>query len=424
MHKSFDIVIIGAGACAGFFTAFMNAGGFSGKLRVLIIEKLSKPFKKIAASGNGRCNYSNESISPRDYISIKPDRSFESVFFDKIKSFDFKGYLNDNLIYSRSDEYGRLFPFTNSAKTMTGFLETNLLCSGFETLFDTACRGVERPREGGMFKIKCENVKTGEKLSVESAALVFACGGAAYPQLGTDGSAFEIIKKTGHTFTGAAPSICALETPAGPLHKLGGIKLEARLKYKDFERTGEILFTDYGISGPNALYLSPHVSRDLYAGKKVRVSIDFLPVPALSPDYFTSKAGCQNEYLNLDLFSGVFNRDFLKAFFRDSGFIIEMCSKESAVKIHSALKNYETDILRVRPFNEAQVSLGGVCCGEIDPHTLESRLVKNLYFAGEVIDYTGGCGGYNIHQAAVCARILSESLVAAFGVKTGVKRNN
>ncbi len=418
MHKNFDIVIIGAGACAGFFTAFMNAGGFSGKLRVLIIEKLSKPFKKIAASGNGRCNYSNENVSPRDYISIKPDRAFESVFFDKIKAFDFRGYLNDNLIYSRSDEYGRLFPFTNSAKTVIGFLEDNLLRSGFETLFDTACRSVERLREGAGFKIKCENLKTGEKLSVESAALVFACGGAAYPQLGTDGSAFDIIKKTGHALTGVAPSICALETPAGPLHKLGGIKLEARLKYRDFERTGEILFTDYGISGPNALYLSPHVSRDLYAGKKVRVSIDFLPVAALGPDYFTSRAGGPDEYLNLDLFSGVFNRDFLKAFFRVSGFILEMCSKESAAKIYSALKNYETEILRVRPFGEAQVSLGGVCCAEIDPHTLESRHVKNLYFAGEVIDYTGGCGGYNIHQAAVCAKTLCESLAAAFGIKT------
>ncbi|HOT74444.1 MAG TPA: aminoacetone oxidase family FAD-binding enzyme, partial [Candidatus Wallbacteria bacterium] len=405
-------------ACAGFFTAFMNAGGFSGKLRVLIIEKLSKPFKKIAASGNGRCNYSNENVSPRDYISIKPDRAFESVFFDKIKAFDFRGYLNDNLIYSRSDEYGRLFPFTNSAKTVIGFLEDNLLRSGFETLFDTACRSVERLREGAGFKIKCENLKTGEKLSVESAALVFACGGAAYPQLGTDGSAFDIIKKTGHALTGVAPSICALETPAGPLHKLGGIKLEARLKYRDFERTGEILFTDYGISGPNALYLSPHVSRDLYAGKKVRVSIDFLPVAALGPDYFTSRAGGPDEYLNLDLFSGVFNRDFLKAFFRVSGFILEMCSKESAAKIYSALKNYETEILRVRPFGEAQVSLGGVCCAEIDPHTLESRHVKNLYFAGEVIDYTGGCGGYNIHQAAVCAKTLCESLAAAFGIKT------
>ncbi len=445
IHKNeYDIAVIGAGTFTGFFAsfyadAFKNASRAKNTApRVIVIEKLSRPFKKIAASGNGRCNYSNSSIRESDYLQLENDEAFHSAALSSVRSLDIQRYLYDNLVFSRRDEYGRLFPYTNSAKTIVCFLENKLKNSCFETLFDTSCTGVKhmpakqpetsaggeydhnfnrahkraskyQTQEG--FIIECENLKTGRTLSINSKILIFACGGAAYPQLGTDGSAFGLIKKLGHSIPGPTPGICALETVKSPLNKLSGIKIEAGIKYKDFCRTGEILFTEYGLSGPNILYLSNLVSKDLYAGENTVIDIDFLPAAELNAEYFTSKIPSKELYSNFDIFSGVADRSFLNAFFSLTAIDGKArASKESAARIHATLKSYKIKILRARPFNEAQVSLGGVNCAEINPDTLESKIVKKLYFGGEAIDFTGGCGGYNIHFAAACARAAVNSI--------------
>jgi hypothetical protein len=440
--NEYDIAVIGAGTFTGFFACFyldaLNGAAIksSAAPRVAVIEKLSRPFKKIAASGNGRCNYSNSSITENDYLQLENDETFRRAALASVRSLDIALYLNGNLIFSRRDEYGRLFPFTNSAKTIVYLLETKLKKAGFETLFDTRCTRVQqRPADGraaagdGDYKdnagetgkdhaggkngfiIECENTKTGRTISINSKILILACGGAAYPQLGTDGSAFELIKKMGHSVSGPAPGICALETVKSPLNRLSGIKIEAGVKYKNFRRTGEILFTEYGLSGPNILYLSNPVSKDLYAKEKVVIDIDFLPAAELDAGYFTSKIASKEFYSNSDIFSGVADRSFLNAFFSMSAIDGNArASEESVTRIHAALKSHKIKILRARPFNEAQVSLGGVNCAEINPETLESKLIKNLYFGGEAIDFTGGCGGYNIHFAAVCARAAVKSI--------------
>ncbi len=443
--NEYDIAIVGAGTFTGFFACFyldaLNGAAIksSAAPRVAVIEKLSRPFKKIAASGNGRCNYSNSSISENDYLQLEDNETFRRAALKSVRALDIAQYLDDNLVFSRRDEYARLFPFTNSAKTVVYFLETKLKNAGFETLFDTRCTGAkqtqakESPCLSGRgeyidnsygadkyadkyagkdgFIIECENTKTGRTISINSKILILACGGAAYPQLGTDGSTFELIKKMGHSISGLAPGICALETVKSPLNRLSGIKIEAGVEYKNFRRTGEILFTEYGLSGPNILYLSNLVSKDLYAKEKVVINIDFLPAAKLDAGYFTSKIPSKEFYSNLDIFSGVADRSFLNAFFSMSAIDGDArASKESVTRIHAALKSHKVKILRARPFNEAQVSLGGVNCAEINPETLESKLIKNLYFGGEAIDFTGGCGGYNIHFAAACARAAVKSI--------------
>jgi hypothetical protein len=406
----YDIAIIGAGAFTGFFASFLNETGAAGKISAVAVEMLPRPFKKIAASGNGRCNYSNENFSAGDYISLEPDPDFEMAAFDSLRTLDLKKFFGDHLVPSRSDEYGRIFPFTNSSKTIVEFLEHNLKQSGIETLCDTRCDEAAPARHGSGFSIGCVDTKTGEQTSIYSNILIFACGGSAYPQLGSGGASFEVIKKFGHRIVGPVPGICALETSEKPFAKLSGLKLEARLKYKDFDRTGEILFTDYGISGPNVLYLSGRVTRDLFLGEKPFVTIDFLPAAQLSAKYFSERAASCLYNSPDDIFGGALNRDFLKAFVRAAG--MDRLNSDAALikRLHGALKNYKAGILRARPFAEAQVSLGGVRCAEITPDTLESKLVKNLFFAGELIDYTGGCGGYNIHFAAACARSLIKRL--------------
>jgi len=132
----YDIAIIGAGAFTGFFASFVNEAGAAGNAGIIAVEKLPRPFKKIAASGNGRCNYSNENFSAGDYISLEPDPTFERTAFDSLRTLDLKKFFGDHLVPSRVDEYGRLFPFTNSSKTIGEFFEHNLKQSGIETLCD------------------------------------------------------------------------------------------------------------------------------------------------------------------------------------------------------------------------------------------------------------------------------------------------
>ena len=406
----YDIAIIGAGAFTGFFASFLNEAGAAGNARIAAVEMLPRPFKKIAAAGNGRCNYSNEKFSSGDYISLEPDRAFEKAAFESIRSLDLKKFFGGRLVPSRSDEYGRLFPFTNSSKTIVEFLDDNLKRSKIETFCGTICDAASQAPDGRGFSIGCADSKTGERTAIYSDKLIFACGGAAYPQLGSGGASFELIKKFGHSIAGPVPGICALETAGKPFSKLSGLKLEARLEYKDFNRTGEILFTDYGISGPNVLYLSSRVTRDLFLDEKPVVTIDFLPAAQLSENYFSEAAASGLYNSPAEIFGGALNRDFVKTFVRACGMDRSGFDAALIKKIHGALKNYKAAIVRPRPFTEAQVSLGGVRCAEINHGALESKFVKNLFFAGEVIDYTGGCGGYNIHFAAACARSLVKRL--------------
>lgn len=403
-----DIAIIGAGAFTGFFAAFLDEAGAAGKARIVAVDKLARPFRKIAASGNGRCNYSNMSVSGENYISLEPDRAFDKAAARMVECLDLKQFFERRLVPSRSDEYGRLFPFTNASRTVVETLENCLRRAKIAPLLSTACRGASAAKGGG-FTLECQDVNTGERSSIHSEILIFACGGAAYPQLGTDGSSFSLIEGLGHSIAGPAPAICALETEGLRFAQLAGVKMEVRIRYGGFDRTGEMLLTDRGVSGPNVLYASGVVSRDLWRKEKPELTFDFLP--GLDEFFFISGAAAAGAASLADVFSGSINRDFLRAFARSVAVDVSASADTGAItRLFLMLKSHRVRALRTRPFEEAQVSLGGVRCAEVRPDTLESLLVRGVFFGGEVLDFTGGCGGYNIHFAASCARTVVKSL--------------
>ncbi len=412
-----DITIIGGGAFTGFFACFLyetfiNAPHKIKMPLITVIEKLSKPFKKISASGNGRCNYSNEKIDINNYLQLKEDNFFRRTAFEWIKSLDIRNFFEENLLFSRRDEYFRLFPYTNSAKTIINFFENRLKSTGIILLTDTLCSDIIIKRSGGgnIFTSVCRR-RTGEEVTLHSKILIYAAGGGAYGALGTDGTSFSLLKKHGHSVIGPAPAICALETRGAGFKNLDGLKLEARITHKDFSRTGEILFTNYGISGPDVLYASPGISKSIFSGEKVSIEIDFLPDKKFDSKRFLSKAGAAEFNSPIDLFTGAIDIKFLKTFLEVRGIKYNKANvKETVIQIYNALKSHKIHIKSCRPLCEAQVSLGGIPCDEIDALTLESKIIKNLYIAGEAVDFTGGCGGYNIHFAAACARRITDLL--------------
>lgn len=415
MENRYDIVIIGSGSAAGFLLSFFKGACAFSKAKILVLEKNLKPFRKIDASGNGRCNFSNSHITKKEYFSFSASNEWKEKAFETVEGFGLAEYLSRSGIPSYSDEYGRLFPYTNAAKTISWFLEKSFNSPGIEVRLGACVSSAKKNRNGDGFFVLWRERESDTEHKASADVLIFAAGGAAYPQLGTDGSAFSILKNLGHSVTAISPGIVPLKTKKNAMHELSGIKAEVCLTFKKaFKRQGEILFTDYGISGPNILYASNFISMALAAGEKPELTVDFLPEKNMTEKYFESIFSSSDKKTALDVFGGVFNHRLLKALI-DECFKgkIKLESKLSAadmLEIYRRLKIFKIQVESAMSFKEAQVSIGGVTCGEIDASSFESNIHKNLYIIGEALDYTGGCGGFNIQQAAATARSAFKSI--------------
>src|SRR3989339_1380110 len=193
----YDIIIIGAGTSAGFLLAFLDEQEAMRNLKILVLEKTKEPFRKILASGNGRCNFSNTNLMPDAYYSLSASEAWKTTAFAAVAALDLQKYFHAQGIPSCADEFGRLMPYTNSAKTIEQYIERYLGSSAvcLRTYADVR----EIRKDGHGFTVNyAENEET---LSAQAPIVVCACGGSAYPQLGTDGSAFALLRKVGHTIT-------------------------------------------------------------------------------------------------------------------------------------------------------------------------------------------------------------------------------
>lgn len=400
----YDIIVIGAGTSAGFLLAFLDERGDARRKKILLLEKSKEPFRKIYASGNGRCNFSNTKITESSYYSIEGSDAWKKSAFKSAAKLDLKQFFHGKGIPSYSDEFGRLMPYTNSAKTIGIFFERYINASSVELKCYSQAIAISKNDCG--FTVKYKHDK--EVVSLDTGAVVYACGGSAYPQMGTDGSGFELLSKMGHRIVKQTAGIVPLETKETGFHELAGLKTECKIAVSGYSRKGELLFTKYGISGPNALYASNEISLGL-AGGPVKIIVDFLPEDNLSLEYFRSLYCAAKEKSIAATFGGALNGEFIRVFMRHSHLKGEI-SPDEVKSVYSRLKNVELTVTKTRPMQEAQVSLGGVFADELDPASFESKLHKNLFVTGEAIDYTGGCGGYNIHWCAVTARGVADRL--------------
>lgn len=398
---NFDVIVIGAGTSAGFLLAFLAEQNAGARPRVLVLDKNSQPFRKVYASGNGRCNFSNTVLNGSSYYSVAGIHDWQRRAFEAAAGLDLRQFLFDRGIPSVTDEYGRLMPYTNAAKTIGQFLERHLRSADVTFCGDAEATAIAQDAAGyTVTYTHAHSVRT-----ARARAVVYAGGGSAYPQVGTDGSGFALLRALGHTVTPLAAGIVPLETSDAAFHALAGLKLECRISVRNFARKGELLFTKYGISGPNVLFASNVVSLALLTGP-VTVALDVLPEELFTIDYFRSLYAGAKEKTVTAIFGGVLRGEFISAFLKHTG-ISDRMSLQGIDTVYRALKQVVLTITRTRPLKEAQVSLGGVTADELDPVSFESRLHKNLFVMGEAMDYTGGCGGYNIHWCAATARAVA-----------------
>ena len=352
----YDVCIIGGGAAG-----LAAAASFHKDTSVCILEKNPVPGKKILATGGGRCNITNKAC---------PECEKTREFFRKLG------------IETTADEEGRYFPYTNRASDVVKVLVTAQE-SSVESMYGFTVTGVSRSTAEGTetFTVAGETGPDRKKSTVCTKKVLLTTGGKAAPQYGTAGDGYSIARALGHTVTKVYPILSGIECEADNVDFAGlkGIRAKGRATLlKDgkaiAEETGEIQFTKDGISGICIFNLTPHIRaeegetvRD--AMRRYRMSLD------LAPDF--SEADIKGRRSSF-------------------GIVTEQLAEAVAV---DELKDWKLQVTGVKGWRDAQATAGGVSLEEVNMETMESRIVPGLYFAGEILDIQGPCGGYNLQNA-------------------------
>lgn len=402
------IVVIGGGPAGIMAAATAAALGAD----ALIIEQNSYLGKKMGITGKGRCNITN-ACDIRDFIANIPvNGKFMHSAFYAFSNDDMIELLSRYGVETKIERGNRVFPVTDKAHTVVDALKAYAKDSSAKALQDKVLEVIRRD-EGFLLKLE----KRG-KLSCDK--VIIATGGASYTATGSTGDGYKFAASLGHTIVTPTPSLVPLTTKGDVAKKLMGLSLkniaitvkgaDGKKHYSDF---GEMLFTHFGVSGPVILSASSHL-RD-FGKNKYTLSIDLKP--ALDDEALDKRI--------LRDFGAELNRDFVNSLDellpkKLIPMVIELCgiperkkvrdiTKAERQKLVYLLKNFTLEITGTRPINEAIITSGGVSVKEINPKTMESKIVPGLYFAGEVIDVDAYTGGFNLQIAYSTGYLAGES---------------
>lgn len=412
MGKQGKVLVIGGGA-AGLIAAIAAARNGS---KVIILEKMDRVGKKILATGNGRCNFTNMNMDLRFFhgSNVKFAKGVLRAF-DVEQTISFFEYLG---IAHKVEDGGKVFPMSDQASSVLDLLRYELQQLGIEERCNAEVVKIEREIEGFKVFLKDGKVVKGDKV-------ILTTGGKASPQFGSDGYGYQLAKDLGHRSIEAFPALVQLKLQASFLKALKGVKFigEASIVSKNQvlrREKGEILFTDYGISGPPILQLSRRAGEKLTKGDRIHIQIDMFP--HLHKDELTEMLEIRLGYQpqkTLELsFIGLLNKRLIPIVLREAGIkdSQKKCSKVSKEEIEKFVdffKEWRIQVVGTQSWNHAQTTAGGIDVEEIDPKTMESKLVDGLYLAGEVVDIDGDCGGFNLQWAWSSGYVAGES--AALG---------
>jgi predicted Rossmann fold flavoprotein len=396
----YDIIVIGAGASG------LLAAGRAGELgaRVLLLEKMKQPGRKLMITGKGRCNITNDD-GLDDFIShILPDGRFLISAFSRFFSADIISLLNQYEIETVLERGGRYFPAgKRSVDVVNALIRWN---TGHHVEIRCGMRVTGLIIQQGSVK----GVTT-EKGSFSGSSVIVCTGGKSYPATGSAGDGYHFAETAGHTIIPVRQSLVPVTVSGEIPRKLNGLTLK-NVKVSVFsvgkkckEESGEMMFMPFGLSGPVILTLSRLIVDEFRSGKSIDISIDLKP--ALDEKKLDARlirdlnaSGRQNlskifrSWLPLRLipvFLEILSLDPEK-----KGHQVTGADRNQILKL---MKNWSFRVSGIRPFKEAIITAGGIRTDEINPKTMESKLVRNLYFAGEVLDLDADTGGYNLQIA-------------------------
>ena len=389
------IVIVGAGF-AGLVCAIESKKDNN---EVIILEKRDTVGKKILVTGNGRCNYFNDAQKDDYYHSDNLD--FIKGIKDEaniVKEF----YSNLGIVPYIKDGY--YYPFSKDAKSIRNALIRR--CEELNIEIITNYRVDNIIKNNDKFIINND---------IECDKVVIATGSKAYYKDDEQSIGYDIAKKFGHNIIPTLPSLVQMNGVGNYFKEWAGVRSEAVVSlYVDDslvkEEKGEVMLTDYGLSGICIFNLSSYATRSLHDNKKVRVDINFLPW--LKDDlnkYLSNRNNRLEDVLNGMLNSKLVNLIIKKSNINKDDIFNNLKDSDKEVLVNNLI-DFKVDITSVNGFDKAQVSTGGIDTREIEKDTMESKLVKNLYFVGEVVDVDGDCGGYNITFATLSGIKAGKSL--------------
>lgn len=380
---------------------------------VILIEKNKILGKKLRITGKGRCNITNNA-DIEDFINNVPTnpRFLYSAFYSYTND-DVVALLNSLGVRTKVERGGRIFPESDSAKEVADALKGYALKKNVRLINAEVC---ELLTEDG----RVIGVKT-DKGDFFADAVIMATGGKSYPLTGSDGKGYSVCERAGHTIVSPKPSLIPVVTEEKWISELMGLSLKNieisvynkknKKIYSDF---GELLFTHFGLSGPVILSASAHMKN--IEKEKYKISIDLKP--ALDNEKLDKRI-CRDfeEFKNKHLVNAM-EKLLPKALILPIINLSEIpphkpvnsITKEERLKLVSVMKTLTFTVKGFRPIEEAIITSGGINVGEINPSTMESKLVKNLYFAGEIIDVDAYTGGFNLQIAFSTGHLAAQSI--------------
>lgn len=417
--QKYDTIIIGGGA-AGLMAAGQAA--ILGE-NVLILERMNRPGRKLSITGKGRCNITNTAPLAEFIRQVQPNGRFLRSSFSNFYSDELISFFNDIGVKTIIERGGRVFPESGKAVELVKSMITWCKNKGvtIKTSIKVNSLIIENDKVLGVRGITDEKGNN-EQISFEANKVIISTGGASYPATGSTGDGYKLAKSVGHKINPIFPSLVPLETEGAIAKQLNGLELR-NVKAtvwidgkKDGEDFGELSFMNFGITGPIVLSLSRLIVPAVKENKEIIFSIDL-------------KAALEDKKLDNRLIRDL--NDKGKEPFKNilTGLLpkvlIPICLQETKIdaekighqissnerkELRKWLKNFNLKVTGHRPFEEAIITVGGVDTNEVNQKTMESKLIKGLYFAGEVLDLDAPTGGYNLQIAFSTAWTAAQSV--------------
>lgn len=407
-----DLIVAGGGAAG-----LMAAGTAAARgCRVLLLDKNEKLGRKLRITGKGRCNVTNNCSVEEVIAAVPRGGKFLHGALSAFSPADTMEFFESLGVPLKTERGRRVFPRSDRADDIADALAGFALDAGVTVRRETVTAVLTR--DGAVSGVETSRGRQ------EAPAVLIACGGASYPGTGSDGSGFRLARALGHSVTPIVPSLVPLvEREGGFCPRLQGLSLkncgikvtEREKKKPAYEDFGELLFTHFGLSGPTVLSASAHM-HPMEPGKYT-VHIDLKPAldrQQLDARLLRDLEENKNRFF-LNSLDRLLPQKLIPVIVERSGIPPETrchsVTREQRQGLLELFKDFSVEIEGFRPLAEAIVTSGGVSLKEVDPRTMESKLIKGLYFAGEVLDCDAYTGGYNLQIAFATGRLAGEHLI-------------
>ena len=406
---SYDVLIIGGGAAGLAASVFL--GRANGTRRILLVEKGPRVGKKLMATGNGTCNLTNIKATAADYHGAPRLAQAALSAFSVAETIDFFTSIGVDCA-TRPD--GKVYPLSEQAGAVLDALRLEAQALGVEIRTD--CKADHLQKQGSGWAVTCGDEK------ITAKQVLVTVGGAAAPALGGSAEGYRLLTDLGCEKKPLFPSIVQIRTATDFVRAVKGIRVDATVTLRMDGRNaaksrGEVLFTEYGLSGPAVMFISrPVADWERQKRGEVTACLDLLPDWEADTLYARIRQRSELKGRTLeDLLTGLLHKRVGQTVLRVAEVLpltreVETLTEEECARITRTIKNWKIPVTGTQGFGGAQVTAGGIAATEIDPSTFAIKRLPGVYAAGEVLDVDGDCGGFNLQFAWSSAYVAAKSI--------------